>query len=167
MRLAIFLVILPVVTVATGAGAVPRQDLGIFFNWGAFQDKNPRKCFAIAQAAGGNSARGRPGSASITSWPARGLSPQLHVRLSRTKRAGSAVIAKIDGRSFQLLAGGENAWAPNAAADAQIVSAIRTGTMMSIESRAEQGGLIRDHYPLRGVATAIDAAVIACAHPNP
>lgn len=105
----------------------------------------------------------RGGSASIAAWPDRTVRPQLHIRLSQKKRPGSAVLLKIGGRSFQLVAGQENAWAPNAAADARIISAMRTGQAMSVETRAEQGGAIRDRYSLRGAATAIDAAIIACA----
>jgi hypothetical protein len=40
---------------------------------------------------------------------------------------------------------------------------MRTGLEMTVESRAAAGALIRDSYRLRGAATAIDAAAIACA----
>jgi hypothetical protein len=73
------------------------------------------------------------------------------------------VILRIGGRSFQLLAGGADAWAPNAEADARIVAAIRTGQTMAVETRSPQGRMIRDTYALRGAATAIDAATLACA----
>jgi hypothetical protein len=39
---------------------------------------------------------------------------------------------------------------------------MRTGLTMSVESRAETGAAIRDNYRLRGAATAIDAAALAC-----
>ena len=88
---------------------------------------------------------------------------RLHFRLSREKRAGSAVLLRIDGPTFQLLGGGNNAWAPDRRADADIVAAMRTGLEMSVETRSSSGGLVRDCYKLRGAATAIDAAAIACA----
>ncbi|MBA3675985.1 MAG: hypothetical protein H0W74_01095 [Sphingosinicella sp.] len=166
MRLAIFLIVLPVVTATAAAAEAQRRPLGIFFKWGAFEDQKPRKCFAITEPAGHEGAKSAPAFASVTSWPGRGAVPQLHFRLARKKRPGSAVILKIDGRSFQLLAGGANAWARNEGADAQIIAAMRTGVRMSLNTRAEQGGLIRDIYPLRGAATAIDAAIIACARPD-
>ncbi len=166
MRLAIFLVILPVFTATAAAAGAERQPLGIFFKWGAFEDQKSRKCFAITEPSSGTGAKDTPAFASVTSWPGRGAVPQLHIRLARKKRPGSVVILKIDGRSFQLLAGGADAWAPNEGADAQIIAAMRTGLRMSVETRAGQGGLIRDVYPLRGAATAIDAAIIACARPD-
>lgn len=76
------------------------------------------------------------------------------------------MILKIDGRSFQLVGTGENAWAPDPRADALIVAAMRTGVNMSVESRSEQGVRIRDYYLLRGAASAMDAAAVACAVPR-
>jgi len=47
-------------------------------------------------------------------------------------------------------------------ADQEIQAAMRTGIEMVVETRSGQGLLVRDHYPLRGAATAMDAAAIAC-----
>lgn len=163
MQTAVFLVYLLAVTAPGPMQAAQRQPLGIFFGWGAFEEKGPRKCFAIAQAEKTGRAPQQQPYASIGYWPERGLRGQLHVRLSRTKRPGSAVILRIDGRSFQLLAGRADAWAPNLRADAAIAAAMRTGVVMTVESRSERGGLFRDRYLLRGAATAMDAAAIACA----
>ena len=138
-----------------------RRPLGTWYFWGAFRDNE--RCFAIAQPA----AQAQPDAAarpfaSIAWWPGRRLSGQLHLRLGREKRQGSAVLLRIDGRSFQLVSGPRDAWAPDARADAEIVSAMRTGVEMSVETRSVRGSLIRDLYRLRGAATAIDAAAIAC-----
>src|SRR3546814_7521390 len=64
--------------------------------------------------------------ASIGYWPGHGVRGQLHIRLSRQKREGSAVLLKIDDRTWQLIGGGNNAWAPDRRADAEIVAAMRT-----------------------------------------
>ena len=40
---------------------------------------------------------------------------------------------------------------------------MRTGIELVVETRSTQGLLVRDHYRLRGAATAMDAAAIACA----
>jgi len=40
---------------------------------------------------------------------------------------------------------------------------MRTGIAMIVETRSSQGLAVRDHYRLRGAATAMDAAAIACA----
>jgi hypothetical protein len=138
-----------------------KQSLGIFGTWGAF--RGPDRCYAIAEPY----QRPRPGDgrgfASVAYWPARAAGGQAFFRLSRPKRGGSAVLLRIDDRTFQLRGGGADAWAADAAADAELVSAMRTGIEMSVETRSSSGGLIRDSYRLRGAATAIDAAAIACA----
>jgi len=137
-----------------------RRPLGTWFFWGAFRDNE--RCFAIAEPQQGSADEGARAFASIGWWPGRGLAGQLHVRLGREKRQGSAVLLRIDGRTFQLVSGPRDAWAPDARADAEIVAAMRTGVEMSVETRSARGLAMRDSYRLRGAATAIDAAAIAC-----
>ena len=146
---------------AAPALAQPRP-LGIFGSWGAFADEG--RCYAIAAPFEGPAAEGWRPFAAIGHWPARPGGGQLHVRLSREKRQGSAVLLRIDGQSFQLLGGGRDAWAPDVRADQEIQAAMRTGIDMLVETRSTQGLIVRDHYRLRGAATAMDAAAIACAH---
>ncbi len=73
------------------------------------------------------------------------------------------MFARIDGRSFQLVGRGRDAWAPDARADAEIQAAMRTGLALVVETRSAEGLIVRDLYGLRGAATAIDAAALACA----
>ena len=145
---------------ASPAHAQP-QALGIFGQWGAF--RNSDHCYAIAEPAAPRRRDAGRAFASVADWPGRNIRFQVHFRFARPKRPGSAVLLRIDDRTFQLIGGGADGWAPDAAADAEIVAAMRTGVAMSVETRSEGGGLMRDEYPLRGAATAIDAAAIACA----
>jgi hypothetical protein len=144
---------------ASAAGAQPR-GLGIFGTWGAFQDS--ARCYAIAQPYEVG-ARGTQPFASVGYWPAGGALGQVHIRLSAEKRAESALLLRIDGRSFQLVGRGWDAWAPDPRADADLLTAMRTGMEMAVETRSTRGGLIRDRYRLRGAPSAIDAAALACA----
>ncbi|HEY0044706.1 MAG TPA: hypothetical protein VGB62_09170 [Allosphingosinicella sp.] len=129
--------------------------------WGAFAAAG--KCYAIAEPERSPRRQGGRGYASVGYWPGSAVRGQLHFRLPAAKRQGSAVLLRIDDRTFQLIGGGDNAWAPDARADAEIVAAMRTGLAMTVETRTERGALLRDTYRLRGAATAIDAAAIACA----
>lgn len=144
--------------------AQQRESLGIFQLWGAFRE--PGRCYAIAEPFRSPRPEAWRPYASVGYWPGRGVRSQVHFRLSREKRAGSAVLLKIDGATFQLIGGGNNAWAPDRRADADIVNAMRTGIEMSVETRSSRGALVRDSYRLRGAATAIDSAAIACARPG-
>ena len=144
---------------ATPALAQP-QSLGVFGTWAAFSDA--RRCYAIAAPYQAPQPQGWRPFAAIGHWPDRPGGGQLHVRLSREKRQGSAVMVRIDGRSFQLVGGGRDAWTPDARADDEIMTAMRTGIEMVVVTRAVGGVVVRDHYRLRGAATAMDAAAIAC-----
>jgi hypothetical protein len=139
-------------------GVAQPRSLGVFGGWGAFAGDG--RCYAISEPSGTTSAAGWRPFASIGHWPGRG--GQFHVRLSRAKRQGSAVLIRIDGRSFQLAGGGRDAWASDPGADREIQTAMRTGIDMIVETRAEDGAAVRDRYGLRGAATAMDAAAIAC-----
>src|SRR4051812_5843129 len=152
--------LLGLAVLAVPAQAEP-QALGIFGQWGAFRD--PGRCYAISEPAGPRRRDGGRAFASVADWPGRNVRGQVHFRFARPKRPGSAVLLRIDDRTFQLIGGGADGWAPPAAAGAEIVTARRTGVAMSVETRPEGGGLLRADYPLRGAATAIDAAAIACA----
>lgn len=154
-----FLLLLAVAAAAP-AWAQP-QSLGAFGNWAAFRDAG--RCYAITQPYQAPEAQGWQPFASVGTWPGRGRGGQLHVRLSRETRTGSAVLLRIDGRTFQLTGAGRDAWAPDGRADAEIQMAMRTGIDLVVETRAADGLAARDLYRLRGAATAMDAAAIACA----
>jgi hypothetical protein len=147
------------IAMAVPAAAQP-QSLGIFGSWGAF--RNAGRCYAIAEPFEAPPALGWHAFAAIGHWPTVRGGGQLHVRLSREKRPGSAVLLNIDGHSFQLLGGGRDAWAADARADQEIQAAMRTGIEMAVETRSTDGMAVRDHYRLRGAATAMDAAAVAC-----
>jgi hypothetical protein len=151
---------------AAGPLQAQRESIGIFSHWGTFEDDNPRRCFAITEPSRRTRAGEERAFASISYWPGKNVHGQVHFRLSGVKRPGSAVLLKIDDRTFQLLAGGRDAWAQDKRADAEIVSAMRTGVAMTVETRSGRGSVIRDNYGLAGAATAIDASAIACARPR-
>jgi hypothetical protein len=153
-----FLLALGLVAAAAPAAAQP-ASLGVFGTWGAF--RGPGRCYAIAEPEG--PPRSARPFAAVSWWPGRGVRGQVHFRLPGAKRPGSAVLLRIGERTFQLIGGGSDAWAPDARADADIVAAMRTGLAMTMETRGETGAPMRDSYPLRGAASAIDAAAIGCA----
>jgi hypothetical protein len=137
--------------------AAPRESLGVFERWGAFREA--QRCYAIAQPARQRGAA----FASVASFPARRIRGQFHARLSRSRSPRAQVTLSIGERRFQLVAGASDAWAPDARTDAAIVAAIRSARSMSVESVDSAGRAFADTYALRGAATAIDAAAIACA----
>lgn len=145
------------------APAQARDALGVFEDWGAFRDAKPNRCYAIAQPFHAVVKRPWRPFASVSHWPARGVRNQVHIRLSKERAEGAKVTLGIGERSFEMVAGGADVWAPDARTDAAIVAAMRSGAMLSVRTREKGGGYFTDRYRLRGAATAIDAAAIACA----
>ncbi|HEV2079493.1 MAG TPA: hypothetical protein VGR19_06300 [Allosphingosinicella sp.] len=148
------------------APAIAQAPLGIYHRWGAFTQADAKRCYALSKAVSSAGRRVHQPYASVSFSPERGGAPQFYVRLSNRKRAGSAVILRIDDRAFQLIGQEIHAWAPDAAADTAIIGAMRTGVALSVETRSEGGTRVRDRYVLRGAASAIDSAAFACASPR-
>ena len=138
-----------------------RRSIGIYDGWGAFRDAAPARCFAIAEPLGAR----RPARpfASIATWPTDGQRNQLYFRLSRPRAPAAKVTLSIGERRFELLAGPADAWSPDARTDQAIVTAIRAGRSMSVETVSARGQPFADTYALAGAATAIDAAAVGCA----
>jgi hypothetical protein len=136
-----------------------RQQLGIFSTWGAFRDASPNRCFAIAEPV-------RPGGgapfASVADWPDRGARNQVQLRLSYPRAPQARVTLSIGDRRFDLIANEADAWAPDTRTDQAIVAAMRSGRSMSVETLSRSGQPFADTYALKGAATAIDTATLAC-----
>lgn len=143
--------------------SAPREALGVHGSWGAFRDIAPARCFAIAEPARPIAGeRGLTPYASIGYWPGARVHGQLHLRLRRLKLPNAAITLTIGDARYRLVGGGADAWAPDWRVDTAIVAAMRSGTSMSIETRARDGHGFAEVYALHGAATAIDAAALAC-----
>lgn len=149
-------------SVLFAAPASARDTIGVYQGWASFRDIRPDRCYAITGPAGLPQGASSPAFASVANWPRRRATSQLHMRLGRAAREGSAILLTIDGRVFQLGGRGVDAWAPGGAVDRAIVAAMRTGIRMTVSARDERGNGFTDAYALGGAATAIDAAALAC-----
>lgn len=148
-----------IATAVAAAPAMARDTIGVWNRWAAFSDPSPRRCFAIAQPVDPDH---RAGFASIANWPGQNIRSQLHIRLSRGRAGNARVTLSIGERRFELVAGTDDAWAPDARTDSAIVAAMRGGRSMSVEGLGRDGSAFADVYALSGAATAIDAAALAC-----
>ncbi len=156
-RIALPLVILPLLAMAPVERG--RVTIGAYGGWAAFADGT--RCWAVAGGRGGGE-RGEA-FASVATWPERGLRASLHIRLSRAVKANLPVTLTAGERRFRLVARGRDAFAADAASDRAIAAALRAGRSMSVEGVAANGRPFADSYGLKGAATAIDAATLACA----
>jgi hypothetical protein len=155
-----------VALVAAGiAHAADRTAIAIFREWGAFREGTadaPTRCFAIAEPPPNTLSAGHGAFASVANWPAKRVRAQLAMRLSHPLRPDMPVTLTIGDASFPLVAQGQNAWAHDRHQDARIVAAMRSGSSMSVSAVGANGNPFADVYRLRGAASAIDAASLAC-----
>lgn len=162
MRIALALALLiPLLLLASPLAA--RDSLGVFGQWGAFRDAEVPRCYAIAMADESRNRRDFQPFASIGTWPARNVRGQVHFRLSRELSDSPRVRLAIGSERFDLAAGGGDAWAADARADAAILSAMRGAGRMSVTATDARGNRFTDRYSLDGAATAMDAASVGCA----
>jgi hypothetical protein len=154
------------VAIAAPGIAAERHAIAVFGDWGAFREPGAEggtpSCFAVAQPPPGTRAASSGAFASVVSWPARRVRAQVSIRLSHISRPGAPVTLTIGDASFALTARDRSAWAHDRRQDAAIVVTMRSGSSMSIASVAPDGTPFADVYRLRGAATAIDAAMLAC-----
>ena len=143
-----------------------RTSIAVFRDWGAFREAEegapPTRCYAIAEPPPGTAAAGHGAFAAVASWPARRVRGQVSLRLSRGHRADAPVTLSIGDVAFVLTIADRVAWAHDRRQDARIVRAMRSGSSMSVSTVAANGAPYADVYRLRGAASAIDAAMLAC-----
>jgi hypothetical protein len=141
-----------------------RDVLGVYERWGAFRDPAQGRCFAMAQplAGGWEKSPWRP-FASIGYWPKQKVRGQFNLRLSHQLAPQTRATLTVGTQRFALVGREADMWATDERVDAAIVAALRTSKSMTVTGQARSGGGFTDRYDLRGVATAIDAAALACA----
>ncbi len=156
--------ILPFIVLCASSSPVgaARDGIAVFADWGAFRDTGPTRCFAIAEPPPGTTAAGRGAFVGVASWPDRRIRAQLSVRLSRGHLGDAPVTLTIGDSAFRLVADARTAWARDRLMDARIVAAMRSGSSMSIATVSPARHAYADVYRLRGAASAIDAAMLAC-----
>jgi len=146
-----------------GPATAARHSIAVFGDWGAFrEDAAPVRCFAVAEPPPGTRAASRGAYAAVASWPARRVRAQVSFRLSLLAGPDSPVTLTIGDRSFALIAKGRDAWARDRREDALIVATMRSASSMSVSAVSVGGVPFADGYRLRGAASAIDAAMLAC-----
>ena len=79
-----------------------------------------------------------------------------------TYRKGDPVDVDVDGKKFALFTDGDTAWSRDAAGDAALVAAMRSGAEMVIKGVSDRGTLTTDRYSLSGFTAAHQAIGKAC-----
>jgi invasion protein IalB len=129
----------------------------------SFPEGGKRTCYMAAQPEkqeGNYSRRGEP-SFFVTRWPG-GDKNAVSVQMGYGLKDGDAVSVDIQGRAFTLRAEGEGAWTQDAAADTEILKAMKAGATMTLRGTSARGTKTEDTYSLKGVSGAYGALEKEC-----
>lgn len=152
--------------VPTAAADDGRRTISVYGRWGAVTQADSGRCHAVAEPVRRSASdAGRPYFSVMIDRTGMGLG-QVHVRLSRPVPRGAITTLVIGGQRFALTSDRDNAWAGDSRADIAIIAAMRIASSMSVVVALPGARSIVDSYSLRGAASAIDAAALACATPR-
>lgn len=143
-----------------------QRSLGSFGDWTAVIDGAGSKklCYAgsVPKKAEGKYTSRDDIHLLVTHRPADKVRGEVSITAGYTYRDGKDAEADIDGKTFNLFTRGGNAWAYDAAADKEMVAAMKAGRTMIVRGTSSRGTLTTDTYSLSGFTAAMNAIDKAC-----
>ncbi|MBE7732670.1 invasion associated locus B family protein [Devosia faecipullorum] len=156
---------------AVTASVLPAQAqsarvLGDFRDWSSYaaDDGMGTICFAMTRPKSTQPLPAGYGEAYIyvTSRPAEDVVNEFNVVAGYTFQTGSMAIVSIGGQSFNLFTQGDAAWLDDASQAANLASAIRAGSTITVQGIAADGTSIVQSYSLSGATAAQQAVGAEC-----
>ncbi|ATQ66848.1 hypothetical protein CQW49_02265 [Methylosinus trichosporium OB3b] len=138
----------------------PPSAVGTFGDWNAMtahaQGKD-KTCYALAEPKERQPAKLQRDKAYIfiSTRPGEGVRNEVAIILGFPLKDGGAATAEIDGKSFELVTKGSNAWVKNPAKEKEFVDTMKSGGKLSIKAPSIKGNVTTDVYALKGLAEAL------------
>ena len=130
-----------------------------------FMEKGHPVCYMLSQPkkSRGNYTRRGDIYALVTDRPADGSKDVFSYIAGYPYKPGSNVTLDVDRKHFTLFTQDDTAWAPDAATDAKIASAIRHGSDMVVKGTSSHGTNTVDTFSLKGSGDSYNAMIKTCA----
>jgi Invasion associated locus B (IalB) protein len=157
----------PAAPAAPVAGPAKPTLLGQYGGWGAYTaTPNGRKvCFAIAKPTTAETKPpDRPRNEPymfISTRPTDKVSNEVSIVVGYPFKSVEAT-AQVGGTTFQLYTQGDGAWIKNAAEEAHMIEAMRTGDSAVVKGTSAKGTESTDTYSLKGLTEALDRVAQEC-----
>jgi hypothetical protein len=140
--------------------AKPPSAVGTFGDWNAMTAHGQGKdktCYALAEPKERQPAKLQRDKAYIfiSTRPGEGVRNEVAIILGFPLKDGGAATAEIDGKSFELVTKGANAWVKNPAKEKEFVDTMKNGAKLSIKAPSIKGNVTTDVYALKGLAEAL------------
>lgn len=98
----------------------------------------------------------------ITHFPGRKIHGQVSTIIGYPFKESSTVTVKVDDASFELYTNGDAAWSAAPETEAAIITAMKTGTLLTVTGTSWKGTETTDSYSLVGISKAMDKIDSAC-----
>ncbi|MEM6781390.1 MAG: invasion associated locus B family protein [Pseudomonadota bacterium] len=166
IRLSFLCVSLICIVFSAQAQASEPRLIATYDDWSAymFVEGGNKVCYMASQPKkdeGDYTSRGEI-FALITHRPSEGTRDVFSYITGYPYKTGSDVSVTIGGSRFTMFTQDDTAWAPDAAADRQLASAIRKGSNMVVKGTSQRGTLTTDTFSLRGSGKAYDTITREC-----
>jgi hypothetical protein len=149
-------------------GGVQPKLLGQYADWGAYTASPGGKkvCFAIAKPSSSETVPpGRPRNPIymfISTRPAEKVTNEISIVVGYPFKANGEATASVGSTSFPLYTQQDGAWIKNAADEANMVNAMRTGQTAVIKGVSAKGTQSSDTFNLKGLSQALDRTGQEC-----
>ena len=150
------------------AGGPQPKLLGQYGDWGAYAASPGGKkiCFAIAKPTSSKTVPpNRPRNPIymfISTRPADKVTNEVSIVIGYPFKAGSEASAQIGSTTYPLYTQQDGAWIKNAAEEAQMIDAMRTGDTAVVKGSSAKGTETTDTFTLKGVSQALDRTAQEC-----
>jgi len=157
----------PPAAAAPAHGAQPTL-LGQYGDWGAYTASPGGKklCFAIAKPSSSQTVpANRPRNAPyifISSRPAEKVKDEVSIVIGYAFKPNSEATAEVGATTFALYTQQDGAWIKNAAEEAKMVEAMRSGQSVVVKGTSGRGTQTVDTFSLRGLSQALDRVGQEC-----
>ncbi|MEO0485494.1 MAG: invasion associated locus B family protein [Pseudomonadota bacterium] len=150
---------------------VSTNRVAVKTDWNVFTDTDPKECWLVSpptetvNTRGGNVVAARRDEILLMVFhrPSIDVAGQVAFTGGYPFAAGSTVNVDVDGTEFELATEGEWAWAPSAADDAKIVTAMKRGAKAVVTGLSSRGTTTKDTFSLLGFTAAAADAESRCA----
>ena len=154
--------------ITAAAGGVKPTLLGQYGDWGVYTASPGGKkiCFTIAKPASSETTPAgktrNPSYMFISSRPGEKVTDEVSIIIGYPFKPNSEATVAVGTASFALYTQQDGAWIKNAAEEAHLIEAMRSGENAVIKGTSAKGTHSTDVFSLKGLAEALDRSGKDC-----
>ena len=156
---------------ASAAAADNSTLLGVSKDWAAFQatTSDGKSCFAQSKPRSVFPKKAARDAIlfMISDWPGRNVKSELEIVPGYIYKEGEPVYAQVGTTKVEFFSTNDNnvgtAWVKDAAEEARLIQAMRTGSTITVSGISKRGTKTKDTYSLNGLSVALEKIHAACA----